>query len=69
MSPKNITKEKELLNLKSSVRSTKNYWLSVDAKTIFICKQTAGSSSEQEIKISKKQFNQLIDWYIKDQKV
>ncbi len=40
-----------------------NFWCSVDEKTFAIYQQKVGEHPTQKITISRKAFNQIVDWY------
>jgi hypothetical protein len=61
--------EKQLCKLLSDNYATKNYWILHAIDHITICKQSSGSSAEEMMQIPRKDFNKLIEWYIKEQPV
>lgn len=67
LSPRTANTNKEILKLKSDNKSTRDAWILLDGNKVNICNQRNGHKATGFVKISKKQFNQLIDWYNKEQ--
>lgn len=71
LSPKEAKTIKEVCSLETDNYSTKDFWIMVDPcnKDVTIMNQRVGESATQKISIHKKDFNKLIEWYLKDQKL
>ncbi len=68
MRPRDTKTQKDLLNQKSDNKSTKDYWILDNGNGVTIAHQRNGNKSVWMVRLPKKQFNALIDWYNKDQK-
>lgn len=68
LSPRNANNH-NLLSLQSDNKNLKDYWLLVGYDKITITKQSWGEGPEVSVKIPRRQFNILVDWYIKEQEV
>lgn len=68
-SPLEATSNAKVCRLKSDNHSTKDYWIITDGCNVTVCKQRNGESAEESITIPLKDFNRLIKWYVKPQKL
>lgn len=68
LSPREATTEKKILTLQSDNSDTKNAWILIDGPTVVVAVQKNGKPLVQSIKILRKDFDRLIDWYNKPQK-
>jgi len=67
MKPYDAKGERKAMKLKRSVRSFGYHWILTDGYSVSISQQIPGQVQTQYICISRARFNQLIDWYLKDQ--
>lgn len=67
MKPRDAKGETGAMQLRRSHRSFGGHWILTDGFTVSISQQKTGEPAKQHIKISRARFNQLIDWYLKDQ--
>jgi hypothetical protein len=71
LSPKDAKGEKQVCMLQTDHYETKDFWILIDAwnNEVYIHQQKTGEKSKQDICIPKKDFNRLVEWYLKEQKV
>jgi hypothetical protein len=68
MKPYDAKGERRAIKLKRSVRSFGGFWILTDGYRVSVSQQKTGEAPTQHICISRARFNQLIDWYLKDQR-
>ena len=59
----------QFIKLNSDNMSTENYWILLNEHDITLCEQSLGESPKNQIHIKKRQFNKIIDWYNREQKI
>lgn len=67
MKPYDATGDRNVTKLKRSHRSFGNHWILTDGYRVSLSEQKIGEAEKQHITMSRARFNQLIDWYLKDQ--
>lgn len=76
LSPRNAKTMQQIVSLKTSGHDLKSAWIEVDDRTVTILgrapkllgtSKTAASTAR--IVLSRREFNLLIDWYLKDQPI
>jgi len=63
LSPREARTLREVGSLKQDNKSTLDAWILTDQKYVWIYNQRNGQEARGHIMLTKKQFNQLIDWY------
>lgn len=63
------SKPDQIINLNTDNRSTDNYWILLNEDHVTVCEQTTGENAKNSIEIDREQFNKLIDWYNREQKL
>ena len=63
--------EQQSLRLRRDNLSADDSWILVDVASdrVTICNQRPGESPTGQVNLTRKQFNKLIDWYNRSQKV
>lgn len=61
--------EKQICSVYRDNLSTEDYWIMGNPDSVTIAKQRNGESSEWIVQIPKKDFNKLIDFYNREQKI
>ena len=59
----------QLVKLNTDNTQTENYWILLNEGYVTIAEQTVGEPCQNDIQIDKKQFNKIIDWYNREQKL
>jgi hypothetical protein len=69
LSPRQARNEKQVCSLRSDHHDTDDFWILIDpySNEVFIHQQRSGEMSKQKLAIPKKDFNKLIDWYMREQ--
>ncbi len=67
ISPKEAKGLRGICKLKEDNSETKNHWIMVCEDGVHLCKQRHGEPATAKITISKREFNKLIEWYLKKQ--
>lgn len=67
MKPRDANSESELMKLKTDNFATRDYWILHNGESITIANQKNGESCKAIIRITRKQFNRIVDWYNKNQ--
>lgn len=68
MRPYDVKTERQLLDLTSDNRNTKHAWILLGVNHVTVCVQQSGGPPIGQASMSRRDFNRLIDWYMKDQK-
>ncbi len=55
--------------LNSDNKSTENYWILINENHITMTEQASGENPKGSICFDRKQFNKMIDWYNREQKL
>lgn len=69
MRPYDAKTEAQQLDLVSDNHQTKSAWILLGFSQVSIATQKVGESATGLVKIPRGEFNRLIDWYMKDQKI
>lgn len=68
ISPRNAkTYHQIFTQLKSDNLDLKDYWILIDTKVVTLAKQPRGGSLEGKVKITRRAFNHIVDWYNRPQ--
>ena len=59
----------QFAKLNSDNKSTESYWILINENHVTMTEQTPGEIPKRSISFDKKQFNKLIDWYNRGQKL
>lgn len=68
LSPKEATTFSKICSLGTDNVSNRNSWASIEEKSIYICVQKRGHPSDSAVNLSRKEFERIVEWYIKKQK-
>lgn len=63
LSPRQATTFSKICSLGYDHCDTRNAWMSISERGIFICRQKKGQSSTEEINLTRKEFDKFVDWY------
>lgn len=69
LSPQKARTSKQICSLQTDNHDTKNAWIMLNGSRISICEQKVGESSTAAVKISRRDFDAFVRWYLKPQKV
>lgn len=59
----------EKLALPAEAHSTKTAWIHLDCQTVVLANQVSGQPPTGRIEMTKRDFDALVDWYVREQKV
>lgn len=68
-SPLESNTNNKVCRLKTDNAATKDYWIITNGGNVTLCKQKSGEEAQGSITIPIKNFNRLIRWYVKPQKL
>ena len=68
MRPYDVKGERDILKLSRTHHSFGGHWILTTGYQVTIASQKSGEAPTQEIKLSRARFNQLINWYLADQR-
>ena len=54
----------QICSLKRDNMSTKDFWLQLDVGIVTLAKQRNGEPCEASMRISRKQFDRIVQWYV-----
>jgi hypothetical protein len=69
LSPRNAKTFKQLCSLRTDNTQSKTSWILLDVGTVHIHNQKNGENSTGEVTLTRREFNQFVDWYNGQQKV
>ena len=67
MSPREAKTFKQIFQLQSDNHAVKAGWIMIDGSVVVLCKQRDGEHAEAMVKLSRREFEALIDWYNRKQ--
>lgn len=67
LSPKTVKTIDDLCRMKSDNKSAGGFWILVDPPNVTIAAQKTGESSTGMVTMPRKKFDQLIEWYQREQ--
>ena len=59
----------EVCELQTDHHELKNWWISVDGYEVSIYEQRSGETVHSSVSVPKRQFDALVQWYMRQQKV
>jgi hypothetical protein len=62
-------KPDEQLRLRSTTRDVKAGWILVDGERVTLCNQATGEHPTGKVHFTRREFNALVDWYGREQKL
>ncbi len=68
MTPRQATKEREILQLKTDNHATQTAWITVGERTVTLTRQKRGEAATGGVTLTRRDFHALVDWYHRDQK-
>lgn len=68
MTPRQAKTFKQICQLQTDNKDTKEGWIIIDGGNVSLCNQRRGESATGDVKFSRRAFNALIDWYNRDQR-
>ncbi|WP_024516881.1 hypothetical protein [Bradyrhizobium sp. Tv2a-2] len=69
MAPRAAKTPEEVCQLQTANFDVDGFWILHGINTISFAEQKLGKPSKQTITISKKAFDKMVDWYLRDQKL
>jgi hypothetical protein len=70
MAPRDVRNLKQVCSLRTDNHDTKNGWMMLDSgKYIVLVNQVIGNRSTGEVKFTRGEFNRLIRWYTRPQRL
>lgn len=72
MTPRKAVYPRDIYGLRSDNHSTKQGWIALDGGEVTICAQRPGElprGSTGTVSLSRRDFNALVDWYNRPQKL
>lgn len=69
LSPRNANSFDKVCLLNRDNKTVGDCWILTDGSQVSIVQQNLGEAPRQEISIPRAQFNRLIAWYLKEQKL
>lgn len=69
LSPQRANTLDKVCTLNRDNFSRPDYWIITDTDEVTICKQRDGESQEESVTIPKSEFDKLIRWYTRPQKI
>lgn len=67
LSPRNAKTLNEICSLRTDHHDLKHSWILTDGVNVTITKQDVGCLSTESVTLPRREFNLLIDWYVKEQ--
>jgi hypothetical protein len=68
MSPREAKTYAQILKLKSDNYSTNGHWILLNGGgEVVIAEQVTGEAPTAKMKISRREFNRIVNWYVKEQ--
>lgn len=67
MTPRTARTMRELVSLERDNYETKDGWIIVDGFSVTVAAQESGKSPTGIVKLNRRTFNALIDWYNREQ--
>ena len=69
MKPRDAKTFSQMCRLQSDNKSVKRGWILLDARSVILTNQMSGEASTGRVKFTRREFDALIDWYNRDQKL
>ena len=69
LSPRKTVTFNQICSLQTDNAGTKNFWIQLDVGSVHLCEQTSGEAAKGSLTIPRRDFNKLIEWYLKEQKL
>lgn len=69
LSPSQVRTERHLLSLRRDNKTAGDFWMLVGEDQVTLCHQAVGNPPVGDVTIPRAEFNRLLRWYLKPQKV
>lgn len=69
IAPRNSKTLKEVCSMPSDNYGGRTHWILANHQTVTIAQWKKGQTNTNMVTLKKKQFNELIDWYLREQKL
>ncbi len=58
----------KILQIRRDNLTAGDFWILADGHDVTVCAQQPGHAATASVTIPRKEFNRLVDWYMRDQK-